>query len=32
MKYNHNPALNTIIKNLFVVSTCKPWANFWIHS
>jgi hypothetical protein len=32
MRYDCKPTLNTIIKKLYVVSTCKPWANFWIHS
>ncbi len=32
MRYDYNPALNTIVRKLYVVSTCKPWASFWIHS
>jgi hypothetical protein len=32
LKYDCKPALNLIVKNLSVVGTCKPWANFWIRS
>jgi hypothetical protein len=32
MKYNCKPILNIIVKKLFVVGTCKPWASFWIRS
>jgi hypothetical protein len=32
LKYDCKLALNTTIKKLFVVGTCKPRANFWICS
>jgi hypothetical protein len=32
MRYDFKPALNIIVIKLFVVSTCKPWAIFWICS
>jgi hypothetical protein len=31
-RYDYKPTLNKVVKKLFVVSTCKPWANFWILS
>jgi hypothetical protein len=32
LRYKYKLALNTIVIKLFVVGTCKPWANFWIRS
>ncbi len=32
LRYDCKPALNTIVKKLYVVSICKPWTNFWILS
>jgi hypothetical protein len=32
LRYDYNPPLNTIVKKLSLVSTCKPWASFWIYS
>ncbi len=31
-RYDYKPTLNIIVRKLFVVCTCKPWANFWIRS
>jgi hypothetical protein len=28
LKYDYILALNIIIKKMYVVGTCKPWANF----
>jgi hypothetical protein len=30
LRYDYKHVLNTIVKKLFVVATCKPWTNFWI--
>ncbi len=27
LRYDYKPALNMVVKKLFVVGTCKPWAN-----
>ncbi len=32
LKYDYKLVLNTIVRKLSMVSTCKPWANFWIRS
>jgi len=32
LRYDCKPALNIMVKKLFVVGTCKPWNNFWIFS
>ncbi len=32
LRYDYKPALNTIVRKLSMVGTCKPWANFWIYS
>ncbi len=32
LKYACKPTLNTIVKNLHVVGTCKLWPSFWICS
>jgi hypothetical protein len=32
LRYDYKPTLNTIVRKLSMVGTCKPWNNFWIHS
>jgi hypothetical protein len=32
LRYDYKPALNIVVRKLFVVSTCKTWTNFWICS
>jgi hypothetical protein len=32
LRDDYKPTLNTIVRNLYLVNTCKPWASFWILS
>ncbi len=31
-EYDCKLSLYIVVKKLYVVGTCRPWANFWIHS
>ncbi len=32
LRYDYRPTLNTIVRKLSMVGTCRPWTSFWSSS